>query len=212
MRCDLLNLDQGSLDLAREDVDAANDQHIVNTALEAGNARAGSAAYAGSVVDAGQVLGAVTDQRDAFLGQGSERKLAGYTVGHRHQRVGAQNLGIEMVLADVQALMELTVAGNARAHDFAQTVDVVSLDSQLALDFVAHLLGPGLCTADGGLKLDLVEQTFVLQYFGDVQQVGRRAGDCSCAEVDHHGGQLLGVTGAHRHNRRTDLLGTAVCA
>ena len=49
------------LNLAWEYVNAPDDQHIVGSSGESGDTGCGTAAGAGAVVDAGQILGAVAD-------------------------------------------------------------------------------------------------------------------------------------------------------
>ena len=61
MRRCLAHLQKGRLDLGGEYIDAADDQHVVGTSGESGDTGCGTAAGAGAVIDAGQILGAVAD-------------------------------------------------------------------------------------------------------------------------------------------------------
>ena len=56
---------------------------------------------------------------------------------------------------NMEPLMELAVRGNARSHDLAEAVDIVSVDSQLTLYLGSHFLSPRLCSVDGCLQLNL---------------------------------------------------------
>lgn len=68
-------------DLAREYVDASDDEHIVGTSAQSRDSSMGASAFAGFGDDAGDVPRAVADQRHAFLADGGDDKLAVFAVG-----------------------------------------------------------------------------------------------------------------------------------
>jgi hypothetical protein len=84
---------------------------------------------------AGQVAGAVADDREGFLGQRGEHQFALFAVGQHFAGFRVDDLGIEMVFPDHRAILGLDAfAGDARAHHFGQAVDVDGVDAELALD------------------------------------------------------------------------------
>lgn len=76
VRANAVNTQQHFLNLRREDIDAADDEHIIGTAFNLGHARSGTATGAGGVVEVGNILGAVTDQRQCLLGDGGDNQFA----------------------------------------------------------------------------------------------------------------------------------------
>ena len=92
------------LDLGRKHVDAAQNDHVVGTAGDlfhpphgAGRARQKT----------GQVARAVTDDRQAFLGECREDKLAHLAVRQNFAGLRIDDLGIEVIFPDMQAVLGL---------------------------------------------------------------------------------------------------------
>jgi len=103
MGFDPLDADQDMLDLGREDVDAADDQHVVGTAGDLLHPHQGPAAGTGLVEQPGDILGPVADQRDGLLGQGGEDQFSQFAGRQDATGIGIDDLGQEVVLEDVQA-------------------------------------------------------------------------------------------------------------
>ena len=62
-----------------------------------------------------------------------------------------------MVFPDHRAVLGFDAfAGDARAHDFGQAVDVDGVDAELPFDFVAHALAPGFGAEDADLERDFI--------------------------------------------------------
>ena len=106
--------------------------------------------------------------------------------------------------------MELAVRGNARSHDLAEAVDIVSVDSQLTLYLGSHFLSPRLCSVDGCLQLNLVLDPHLLNGFRNMKKVGGRTHDSCHPEIHHHGDQLLGVACGHGDHGGSHLLCTVM--
>ena len=104
-----------------------------------------------------------------LLGEGGEDQFAVLAVGQDVVGEGVDDLGVEVVLPDVQAVLGLhALLGDAGADHLRQAVDVDGVDVHALLDLAAHLLRPGFRAEDadpqGGrprvdaLLLELVEQ------------------------------------------------------
>ena len=180
------------LDLGREHVHAAQDEHVVGTADDAIDLAMRAAAGARLGDDAGDVAGAVAHKRAALARERGEHQLAVFAIGHRLQGVGVDDLGEEVVLGQVQAAHLLALEGHARAHDLGQAVHVAVLHAKLLGDLVAHALAAGLGAEDAGANLQIGcrVDTHLDGGIGDMQGVGRRARE----HVDLHVLEHLDLT------------------
>ncbi len=122
------------------------------------------------------VPGAVAQQGEGLLGDGGEDQLALGAVGQDLAGVGVDDLGDEVVLTDVHAVLLGALEGDAGAGKLGQAINIIGLDAQLVLDVAAHLLGPGLGAEDAGLELDLIPQAALVDGLG---QDRRRKRGCS---------------------------------
>src|SRR5574343_1586704 len=197
------------LDLGREDVDAADDQHVVGTAGDLADATEGARSRR---QQAGQVAGAVADDREGLLGQRSENQFALFAVGQHFAGFRIDDLGVEMVFPDHRAILGLDAfAGDARPHHFGQAVDVDGVEAQLALDLAAHALAPRLGTEDADLQRNLFRlDAQALELLGDDQRVGRGDHDDFRLEVHDLLDLLFGLAAGHRHGAATGALDTVV--
>src|SRR5574343_1265516 len=186
------------LDLGREDVDATDHQHVVGPASDLADATEGARSRR---QQAGQVAGAVADDREGFLGQRGEDRFALFAVGQHFAGFRVDGLGVEMVFPDHRAVLGLdALAGNARPHHFGQAVDVDGVEAQLALDLAAHALAPRLGAEDADLQRNLVRlDAQALELLGDDQRVGRRDHDDFRLEVHDLLDLLFGLAAGHRH-------------
>ena len=112
------------LDLAREHVDAADDQHVVAAAGDALHTAERPPARARLGDDPRDVPRAVADDRDALLRERREHDLADLAVGHGLKRLGIDDLDEEVVLEHVQPVLVLALGRHSGSHDLGQTVDV----------------------------------------------------------------------------------------
>src|SRR5574343_394283 len=199
------------LDLGREDVDATDHQHVVGPASDLADATEGARSRR---QQAGQVAGAVADDREGFLGQRGEDQFALFAVGQHFAGFRVDDLGVEMVFPDHRAVLALdALAGNARAHHFGQAVDVDGVDAELALDLGAHALPPRLGAEDADLQGDLVGlDAQALELLGDHQRIRRGDHDHVRTEIHDLLDLLLGLAAGHGHHGTAQALGAGVGA
>ncbi len=103
VRRELRDREERPLDLAREDVDAADDQHVVGPSDDARHPGERAAAGAGLARERGEVAGAVAQQRQRLLRQRREDELADLAVRHRLARLRVDDLDEEVILVHVRA-------------------------------------------------------------------------------------------------------------
>ena len=113
----------------------------------------GAAAGTGLPGEDADILGAVAQEREAFLVEGCEDEFALGTFREHFTGLGVDDLCVEVVLIDMHACLLLALEGHAGAGGLCKTVDIISLDSEALLDALAHLLGPGLRAENTGLEL-----------------------------------------------------------
>src|SRR6266487_6852440 len=143
--------EQDRLDLARVDVDAPDDQHVVGATDHLRHADEGPAAGTWARIDSGDIAGPVAQDRHGLPGQRGEDQLAKGPWRQRRAGGGVDNLREEVVFVDVQPALRLDAfAGDAGADDLREPVDVERLQAEQRLDLDAHRLGPWLGTEDAG--------------------------------------------------------------
>ena len=195
MRLHLGHLEECGLDLAREHVDAVDDEHVVGAGGDAVHDAHGASARALLGVEAGEVARAVADHGRAAAGDGGEDEFAQLAVWQRLERVWVDDLGVEVVLPDVEAGAVGAGAGDAGSGDLGEAVDVVGDDAGLALDRLAHLVGPRLGAEDAVAELRVAPEVdaLLLRLVHDAEEVGGRGGDGGHAEVAHEHDLAFGV-------------------
>lgn len=99
---DLLDAEQQGLDVGGKEVDSSDDQHVVESAAQGGDAGQRATAGAGHGGDRADVPRAVADQRLRLLQQGGEDELAVAALGQSLAGLGVDHLDQEMVFLDVQ--------------------------------------------------------------------------------------------------------------
>ena len=183
------------LDLGREHVDAANDHHVVSTADDAVDLAVGATAAALLRDDARDIARAVAHERTAFTGEGREDELAVGAVGHGLERLGIDDLRIEMILGDMQAVGGGAFHRNAGTHDLGEAIDVAVLDAELVSNLLAHVLAGGLRAQDHAGDLELLGGivSHLDSSVGDEQRVGGRARKDVSPQIAHHLDLALGV-------------------
>ena len=117
-----------------------------------------------------------------------------------------------MIFPDCGPVLGLDeLAGHARAHDFAQAVDVGRVDPEPPLDLGAHALGPrlGAENADPHRRRARID-ALALKLVGDGQHVGRRHQYHACTEFGDELHLALAEAARHRHHRAAQPLGAVV--
>ena len=122
VRRKVLELHNLLLQLRREDVNAANDQHIVAPAADAVHA---AHAARGSREQTRQVAGAVADHRQRLFGQRGEQQFALLAIIQRRAVVRVNDLRVEMIFPDGRTVDGFdTLHRHARPHHFGEPIDV----------------------------------------------------------------------------------------
>ena len=108
--------------LRREDVNAANDQHIVAAAADAVHT---AHAARGCREQTRQVAGPVADHRQRLFGQRGEQQFTLLAVIQRRAVVRVDDLRVEMIFPDGRAVDGFdTLHRHARPHHFGEAIDV----------------------------------------------------------------------------------------
>ena len=93
------------------------------------------------------------------------------------------------------AALVLALVAYARTGNLAQSVDIVSFNTQTLFQFLTHLLGPRLCTKHAHFQLKLVAAPWALFHgFAQEHSVAGGTAQNGGAKVVHQGHLLLGVT------------------
>ena len=109
--------EQCRLDLRGEDVNAADDNHVVAAAGDAMDSAEGPAAGTGAGDQACDVARAVADHRHGLFAEGGEDEFALVAIFEDAASFGVDDLGIEVILQDVEAVLAGAFDGDAGADD-----------------------------------------------------------------------------------------------
>ena len=133
-----------------KDVDAAQDDHVVGPPGDLLHPAHGAG---GAGQQAGKVAGAVADDREGLLGQRGENQLAPRAFGQRRAGIGIDDLGVEVILPDVQPVLGLhAFHRHARTDHLREAVDVDRMHVESRLDLLPHGIGPGFRAEDADLE------------------------------------------------------------
>ena len=207
---------QRLFDLTRIEIYALHDQHVVRTPRDAVYAKRG--APAGAFLarkDAGDVVGAVADDRHRLARHRGEHDFAVFAVGNGRAGDGIDDFGDVLVFPHVQAVVRLAVlARRADAAGFRHSVDVKALDVEALLDLAAHFVRErlGAEDADAQGRDVAIAGLFRVQLLDDARNVGDDAAETLRAEVAHELYLALGVSGGGRHAEKPGLPATVIAS
>ena len=172
------SLHQNRFDLTREDVDAANDQHVVSASSDSLHTNVSAATATGRRIEGGYIAGAIANDREGFLGQGGNDDFAGFAIGNWLTGVHVHRFDQEVIFKDVQTMLGLdALDANAGADDFRQAININGVNAEPRFQLITHLLGPRFCAENANLERQLPQiHIHVFSGFGQVQRVGRGAG------------------------------------
>ena len=154
---------------------------------------------------------AVAQQRECFLGDGSEDQLALYAVRQHLTSIGVDDLGDEVVLIDVHACLFRALKGDTGPAQLSQAVDIKCLDTERILDALAHLLRPGLGAKNTGLQGDLVRgEPHFLHGLAQIGGVGRRAAEDGGLQIHDEHDLAFRIAAGGRDGQASDLVAAAV--
>ena len=187
----------------------ADDQHVVVAPLDPLHPPHGAR---GPRQQPGEVAGAVADDGAGLLGEGGDDQLSRLAVGQHGAGLGIDDLGVEVVLPDVKAVLALDALDrDAGADGLGAPVHVDRLHGETGLDLGAHRLGPGLRAVHADLQRGAPRvPALTLELVGDRQQVGGRDGDDPGLEVADHPDLTLGEPARCGDHRAAQLLGARV--
>ena len=213
MRRHAFDLEKHGLDLLREHVHAADDQHVVGPAHDARHPAHGPSAGAGFRDQARKVAGPVADHGEGLFGERGDDHFADLAGLDRLQGLGIDELHQEVVLGDVQAVAFHALAGNAGSHHFGQAVVVRGNDLELAFELLPHGVRPGFGAEQSvfqgqGVGVDPHFHHGV----GDQHGVARRAHERRGLEVLHDLDLTPRVAAGDRNDRSAEPLGPVVQA
>ena len=145
------------------------------------------------------VAGAEPQDGHGLLAERGEHEFAGFAVGQRLAAIRVDDLGIEVVFEDMDAVLAVALGPHAGPDDLGQPVDVVGLDAGGLLDVLPHGVGPGLGAEDAGPQGKRAEiDAHFLGAVEDVQEVAGRATDGGDAEILHDHDLPVGVAAGGR--------------
>lgn len=121
----------------------------------------------------------------------------------------------DIILAGVGGQGILTIATlirHARAHNLAQPVDIISLQSETLLNLLTHILRPRLSAEGTDAQSDiLLRKPHLLQCLGQVEGIRGRTSNTAYLQVTDESDMLLRVTRRCGYHRSTQILHTIVC-
>ena len=208
---DLRDLHDDGLDLAGEDVDAADLQHVVRAAHDLLHARVRAAALARLSGDLGQIARAVAQKRHGLLGQRGDDQFALLALVFRFQRLRIDDLGQEVVLGKVQPAAVLALAAHARADQFGHAVVVRGEEAEALFDLGAQFGGAALGAEQADAQFEIAG--LVAQFrrqFAQIHGVGGRGDEGGDAKILHQHQLLFRIAGGGGHHRRAHALKTVV--
>ena len=185
VRFDAFDGEQNAFDLRREEVNAADDEHVIAAAANLLHADERTAAGALLINEAGDVMCAVAEERHAFLRDGGQRQFAFFSGRQDFACVGIENFWIVVIFEDVETVVGFAVHGDAWAHDFGKAEHVMRFDTGLLLDEIAHAFRPRLRAENAEAELRVMAEikTDFFCFFNQMDEEGRRAADDGCTEV-----------------------------
>ena len=129
MRLGFFDLQQDAFDLRRENVDAANNQHVVRASAHFADAGRRSAAMRACVFDhRNDVAGAVANQRNPFFCERCNDEFAGFAVLRGNIRAGLDDFRVKMIREEMQAVLAFDALNrDAGADDFGEAVNIYRL-------------------------------------------------------------------------------------
>ena len=204
VRLSAFDTQQDMFDLRREDIDAANDDHIVSAALDFAGSRAGPPALARLVRQGHDIPRPIADQWNALLGQRRKDQFTRLALGHRLACIGIDNLRVKHIGENMQAVLKRTFLRHTRTDDLAKPVNICRQHVPGLFDLAAHRLAPrfgsentDVPTGRTRIKPDL------LGLFSHIQRVTWRTGQNPRLEILHQLKLAFGLARRGRDDRQS---------
>ena len=193
------------LDLRREDIHPAHDQHVIGTAEDAREAHGRAPAGAGLALEPRAVARAVAKERKGLLGRGGEHELAHLAIRHGLVAVWIQDFGDEVVLPEVHALAVAAAGRHARPDDFREPELLVDGDAHPLLDLATEAVGHRFGADAGGTEGERAQvDALGGGDLGDVDGVGGSGREGRHPEVAEQHDLPRGVAGGRGYHRRAE--------
>ena len=202
---DLLHLDG-------EDVHPFEDNHVVATSLEAGQALVGTTAGAVAGEDGREVAGAVTEQGHGLAVQGGEDHLAGFAIGDRLKGYGIDNLDDDVILPDVEPILRGAFEGDARAVHLRHPKAVICLHAEELFDAFALFLGVRLGADADGVELRIAARvnTHLVHHLRQSRSIAGDNMEASCPKVGDELDLALRIAGSGRDGEGAEAFGSVL--
>src|SRR6476646_7019033 len=202
-------LEDQLLDLRREHVDTADDQHVVGATRDA--LHAAHRARSGRS-EPREVARAVADHRQRFLGERGEHQLAFLAVGQWSATRRVDDFGIEVIFPDRKPVLGLdALLRHAGPHHLGQAVEIARFERQPGLDRAPHLAGPRLGAEDpDAQRARAWIDALALPLVGDGEHVARRHHDDVWLEVLDELDLSNGTAAAERNDGEAEALGAVM--
>ena len=153
-----------------------------------------------------EVVGTVTQKWHSLLGEVGEGEFSEASLGQRLSCLGIEDLWIEEVFVEVGAVLALTLITHTRTGNLRESVDIVRLDAERLLQFLTHLLRPGLSTEDTYLQLEVIPAPLALtKSLSEEHGVAGGATEDGGTEIVHQGYLFLGVARRDGDDRGSDV-------
>ena len=208
---DLGDLQERVLDLRRENIDSADDKHVVGPSGDPADPGGCPSALALVLHQGGDVLDPVADHGHGLLLEHGDDHLSLLSGSEGLSGLGVDDLDVHDVPCDVDSFALLAL-GEHGSGLLGGSVDVVGLDAHGLLDVLPHALGPGLGSENRlpelGVPADV--DTHLLGDVSEVDEVRGSACDRRDAQVHHELDLPLGASGSRGQDGCSDLLGTVV--
>ena len=146
----MLNLEDLFFHLRWEDVDAANNQHIVTAPAYAIHT---THRARGTGQKARQVAGTITNNRQRLFRQRGEQQFAMLTVGQWRTVIRIDHFREEMILPYCRTITRFdALHRHARPHHFREAINIQRRNTEATFDLRAHPRGPRLCAKYTGTQ------------------------------------------------------------
>ena len=199
--------------LRREDVDTTDNEHIVAASHDASHLHRCTSTSTWFIVEGTEVLGTIAEHRHTFLGKGSEHEFALSAVWQLFEGFRIDDFRIEMVFVDVRAVLFLTFIRYTRTHNFAQAIDVVTLQAEAFFDFLAHIVSPRFSTERTDTQADVfLAQAHLFKGFCQIERIRRGTCDTRNLQVANEADMLFGITRRSRDNGCAEVFHAIVSA
>src|SRR5660397_69832 len=211
MRFHMLNVHQRRLHLAWKQVDAPDDEHVVRASMDLAMSGHCPPTRAGSLRECCQVSSSKPHHRQSLFGEGGKHKLTFFALGNGFPGLRVNHLNNEVVFRDVEPVLHLAFAGQARTYYLRESVVISCGHTQARFQLLANSICPGLGTeqSHSEIKLQGIHPA-LCGGFSDIHRVRRSADKDGGLVVTHYGQLPAGIAGGCRNHTSPHPLKTCM--